>query len=298
MIPASLINGKPGSGIDALDRGLQYGDGLFETLAVKQGRPQLWERHMERLLEGCRRLRLPAVDASLLRAEADALCDGAARAVLKIILTRGSGARGYRVEPGGTGTRILMLSAAADYPVGYYREGVAVRLCATRLACNPVLAGIKHLNRLEQVLARAEWDGADIAEGLMCDARGRVIEGIMSNLFIVRAGTLVTPWLGECGVAGVMQGSILEWARASGLSVQEQPLLPGDIKAADEAFLCNSLIGTWPVRRFEEALLRPGPVTARVIAAIGAHCLMPEVVVADSGARLDSASERRCVDTF
>jgi 4-amino-4-deoxychorismate lyase len=295
--PASLINGKPGGGIDALDRGLQYGDGLFETLAVKQGRPQLWEQHMERLLDGCRRLRLPALDPSLLRAEADALCAGAARAVLKLVLTRGPGARGYRIEPGGPGTRILTLSAAADYPVHYYRDGVAVRLCATRLACNPVLAGIKHLNRLEQVLARAEWDTADIAEGLMCDARGQVIEGIMSNLFIVRGGVLVTPWLGECGVAGVMQGSILAWARASGLPVQEQPLAPGEIKAADEVFLCNSLIGVWPVRRFEEAVLRPGPVTARILAAVGASSLMPDTVLTELVARRESTSVQRCADT-
>lgn len=297
MNPASLINGKPGSGVDVLDRGLQYGDGLFETMAVKQGRPQLWERHMERLLGGCRRLRLPAPDASLLRTEADALCAGAARAVLKIVLTRGPGTRGYRIDPGGTGTRILMLSAAADYPVHYYRDGVAVRLCTTRLACNPALAGIKHLNRLEQVLARAEWVDADIAEGLMCDARGRVIEGIMSNLFIVRAGILATPWLGECGVAGVMQGSILEWARASGLPVQERPLTPADIKGADEAFLSNSLIGVWPVRRLDEARLRPGPVTARAIVEMGAHSLIPEVAVVESGARREHATGRPCANT-
>lgn len=283
MHPASLINGQPGVGIDALDRGLQYGDGLFETLAVKQGRPQLWDRHMTRLLEGCRRLRLPAADPPLLRAEADRLCAGAARAVLKIVLTRGPGARGYRIEGDADGTRILTLSAAPDYPLRHYRDGVAVRLCATRLGCNPLLAGIKHLNRLEQVLARAEWDDADIAEGLMCDARGQVIEGIMSNLFIVRDGVLVTPWLGECGVAGVMQGTILAWARECGLRVAEQPLGPADIREADEAFLCNSLIGVWPVRRFEQAALRPGPVTARVLAAVGPCSLMPEAALPGAG---------------
>jgi 4-amino-4-deoxychorismate lyase len=295
--PASLINGKPGSVIDALDRGLQYGDGLFETLAVKQERPQLWERHMERLLDGCRRLHLPTFDPTLLRAETDALCAGAARAVLKIVLTRGPGARGYRIDPEATGTRILTLSAAPDYPVHYYRDGVAVRLCTTRLGCNPLLAGIKHLNRLEQVLARAEWDDADIAEGLMCDARGRVIEGIMSNLFIVTDGALVTPWLGECGVAGVMQGSILDWAHANGLPVTERPLAPADIKTADEAFLCNSLIGVWPVRRFEESVLRSGPVTARILAAVGACSLLPEAVLMSDASGRNRSPDKQSADT-
>lgn len=289
---ASLINGKPGSGIDVLDRGLQYGDGLFETLAVKQGNPLLWERHMNRLLEGCRRLRLPMADPSLLRTEAEALCDGATRAVLKIVLTRGTGARGYRIEPGAAGTRILTLAAAADYPVHYYRDGITVRLCETRLGCNPALAGIKHLNRLEQVLARAEWDDARTAEGLMRDAHGHVVEGTMSNLFLVRNGVLVVPRLETCGVAGVMHGYIVDWAQDNGLTVEERSLIPADVKTADEVFLCNSLIGVWPVCRFEEAVLQPGPLTARIIAAIGANSLMPETAATAGGGGRSPAGRR------
>lgn len=281
MNPASLINGQPADKVEVLDRGLQYGDGLFETLAVKEGQPQLWDRHMERLREGCRRLHLPAPDPILLRDEAAMLCSGAARAVLKIILTRGAGARGYRIQPGVSATRILTLSAAADYPEHYYRDGVTVRLCATPLARNPVLAGIKHLNRLEQVLARAEWDDARIAEGLMCDPDGYIIEGTMSNLFLVRSGALAVPRLDACGVAGVMRASILAWARGAGVAVQERPVTPADLKAADEAFLCNSLIGVWPIRRCGETALRRGPLTARVLAAVGRYSLMPASVLAE-----------------
>ncbi|MGE0372667.1 MAG: aminodeoxychorismate lyase [Gammaproteobacteria bacterium] len=284
MTPSSLINGRPGNSLDVRDRGLLYGDGLFDTLAVRDGRPQFWERHMGRLLEGCQRLRLAPADPSLLRAEADALCAGAVRGILKIVLTRGPGARGYRFDAGAPGTRILTLSAAADYPVRQYRDGIAVRLCTTRLGCNPALAGIKHLNRLEQVLARAEWDDPDIAEGLMRDAGGRIVEGTMSNLFAALDGALVTPRLDECGVAGVMRDVIIEWARDNGLAVAERDLVDADLRRADEIFLCNSLIGVWPVRRIDDLVLHPGPIAARVAAAIGASSLMPEAALRDAEA--------------
>lgn len=297
MNPSMLINGKPGDNVSAHDRGLHYGDGLFETLAVRRDRPQLWDRHMERLRDGCRRLHFSPVDPSILRAEAEQLCAGWKRAVLKIVVTRGPGTRGYRIERAAAGTRIVSLSAAADYPIHYYRDGVAVRLCTTRLSCNPALAGIKHLNRLEQVLARAEWDDADIAEGLMCDARGHVIEGTMSNVFMVKDGDLITPRLTDCGVAGVMHGTIIEWAQANDLIVENRHLVPGEIECADEIFLCNSLIGIWPVRRIEEAILRPGPLTARITAAVGGYSLMPEAPDSDGEAQDHRTENRRAGPT-
>lgn len=258
------------------DRGLQYGDGLFETLAVREGRPLLWDCHMERLLEGCRRLRFAPVDLSLLKLEAEGLCAGWARAVLKIIVTRGPGVRGYRIERGVAATRIVAISTAPDYPIHYYQDGIAVRLCSTRLGCNPALAGVKHLNRLEQVLARDEWADAGIAEGLMRDARGYVVEGTMSNVFMVKRGIIASPRLTECGVAGVMHGRVVEWARVNGFPLEERNLVLDEIKCADEVFLCNSLIGVWPVRQLEDAALQPGPLTARIAAAVGRYSLMPE----------------------
>ncbi len=275
-MPSSLINGQPGHAIDLHDRGLQYGDGLFSTLAVRDGRPQLWEQHIGRLREDCGRLRLAPFDASQLRAEADALCTGIARGVLKILLTRGPGARGYRFDAAAPGTRILTLAPVPEYPVQHYRDGVAIRICTTRLGVNPALAGIKHLNRLEQVLARAEWDDAEIAEGLMRDVHGHIVEGTMSNLFLVRDGALLTPRLDECGVAGVMRATIIAWAQTSGISVMERHVDDGDLGRADEVFLCNSLIGVWPVRRVDGFTWRSGPLTARIAAAIGAFSLMPE----------------------
>ena len=254
--------------VPASDRGLQYGDGVFETVAVAGGRPQLWHLHMQRLQEGCRRLGITMPSVELLQAEAARLCDGQARAVLKIIITRGSGGRGYRPAADAQPRRILSLHPWPDYPPQWATDGVAVRLCTTRLGINPQLAGLKHLNRLEQVLGRAEWDDGAIAEGLMLDAEGHVIEGTMSNLFMVRGGVVHTPTVDRCGVAGVMRTRLLELLKQQGVRCEMRTLELTELGTADEVFLCNSIIGIWPVRRFEQYIYAPGPLTQRLQQAL------------------------------
>ena len=113
-------------------------------------------------------------------------------ALAKIVVTRGAGGRGYGIPPGLRTTRLVMAFDATQQPAERTRDGVAARRCALVLSEQPWLAGAKTLNRLENVLARAEWDDPAIAEGLLCDAAGRVVEGTMSNLFAVRAGVVAT----------------------------------------------------------------------------------------------------------
>lgn len=264
-----LIDGKDSDQIAADDRGLLYGDGLFETLAVHSGEPQLWTRHMARLARGCVRLGIEPPSVDLLQVEARALCAGSARAVLKIIVTRGSGGRGYRPPAPALPRRILSLHPWPDHPAHWSQQGVSVRLCDTPLGANPRLAGLKHLNRLEQVLARAEWDDPDIAEGLMLDAAGGLIEGTMSNLFLVRDGRLRTPALERCGVAGVMRARVLELAAQGGIASEVSELGLTDLQGADEVFVCNSVIGIWPVRRVQSMEFTPGPVTRFLQQATG-----------------------------
>lgn len=240
-----LINGVAQSSIEAVDRGLHYGDGLFETIAVTKGKPQLWQTHMDRLLEGCRRLEIPPPDLGQLRQEVDQLCCGEDKAVLKLIITRGSGGRGYRPPVPAHPNRLLF-----RYPWPEHADekaGIVVRLCATPVSCNPALAGIKHLNRLEQVLARQEWDDDSVGEGLMSDGRGNVIEGTMSNLFAVRDGVLLTPDLGECGIAGVMRAQVLKLAEALSQPYQIIKLPAAELAQMDELFITNSIIGIRPV---------------------------------------------------
>ena len=277
----TLINGVAATCIDAHDRGFHYGDGLFETFAVSNGEPAMWDMHMQRLLLGCQRLGFPAPDPTLLRSEALSLCavpDAPVRGVLKIIITRGGGGRGYRapspsavLATGGV-TRMLALYPWPDYPAAFWSEGVAVRVCATRLGCNPALAGIKHLNRLEQVLARNEWDDASVAEGLMLDPQGNVIEGTMTNLFVVRNGQLLTPDVSQCGVAGVMRSWILACARVAGIPSAITSLTLDMVTSADEIFLCNSVIGLWPVREIMGipgcSFQVNGPITSDIMAKL------------------------------
>ncbi|MDD0975481.1 aminodeoxychorismate lyase [Pseudomonas fontis] len=259
----SWIDGLPADAIALQSRGLAYGDGLFETIGVVAGRPSLLEYHLERLALGCQRLAISA-DHALVRAElcryAQLLGDG----VLKLILTRGDSQRGYAAAAGAAPRRILQASPFPAYPAAHAEQGVRLFACRTRLAEQPLLAGLKHLNRLEQVLARNEWQDPAYAEGLMCDQSGRVIEGVYSNLFLLKDGVLLTAGLARCGVAGVMRAALLDSAPDHGIATQVRDLTLQDLAQADEVFLCNSVYGLWPVRAFESLNWSPGPLTRKL----------------------------------
>jgi len=267
----SLIDGIPAVVVPAADRGLQYGDGLFETIAVVDGRPCLWDRHLARLRAGCLRLAIPLPDPDLLQAEVLSLAKGQGRAVLKLTVTRGEGGRGYRPPHPARPRRILRLHPWPDHPPAWRSAGVRVRYCRTRLGHQPLLAGLKHLNRLEQVLARAEWDDPDIGEGLMLDLDGTVVEGTQTNLFALTAGRLVTPLLDRCGVNGVVRQVVIETAWMQGLAVEEARLTPAELAQADALFLASSLAGLWPVRELDGRVLDPrgipGELSRTVLAA-------------------------------
>jgi 4-amino-4-deoxychorismate lyase len=247
----TLVNGHPASTIAVSDRGLLYGDGLFETIAVMDGRPSELDRHLRRLLNGCHKLAIAPPDTSALRREITQLCAGAERAVLKIIVTRGQGGRGYRPAGQGQPTRILLLDPWPDHPRHYRDQGILATTCRTRLARNPCLGGLKHLNRLEQILARGEWQD-EYQEGLLLDTQGRVVEGTMSNVFVVRDDALHTPGLKYAGVAGIMRERILECAKQANVAVHIRGLALHEVETAQAMFFCNSLIGIWPVRRLND----------------------------------------------
>jgi 4-amino-4-deoxychorismate lyase len=252
-----LVNGAPSTTVSAFDRGLSYGDGLFETIRFVRGVAPLWERHMARLQEGCLRLRMPWPDAKTLLHEAGVVIDGVEHAVVRITVTRGVGERGYAPPHMPTPTRIV---AGFEVPVmggDTYATGLKVRWCETRLATQPLLAGLKHLNRLEQVLARAEWSDPAIGEGLLCDADGQLISGTMTNLFAVLDGVLVTPALHRCGVAGVARAEIL----AHRPDTQVRDMHPAELIDASELFLSSSVRGILPVQAVGDTVYVPGPVT-------------------------------------
>ncbi|MEW8192893.1 MAG: aminodeoxychorismate lyase [Candidatus Thiodiazotropha sp.] len=247
-----LINGKPGDLIPFSDRGLQYGDGLFETLAVSQGRPCLWQRHMARLSRGETALGFPPSNKQLLEKEVLALCAEHDLAVLKIILTRGSGGRGYTPPNPSSPRRIISLHPWPDYPQTWYSEGIHLEICRTRIGRNSQLAGHKHLNRLEQVLARSECQDASLAECLMMDERERVICGTQSNLFVLRGNTIYTPDLTHSGIAGVVRELVIEIAGQLSIPLVITDLDRDSLMNADAMFVTNSVMGLCPVAALDK----------------------------------------------
>jgi 4-amino-4-deoxychorismate lyase len=266
-----LVNGQRSPVVDAGDRGLAYGDGLFETIAIRQGVPRLFDSHMARLLDGCRRLALPDPSAQRINDEIAQLTRGHVRGVAKVIVTRGVGPRGYRPPADSTPTRVIGFIPEDGDKSRNRSRGVHIIACRTPFSCNPALAGLKTLNRLDSVLARSEWQDDGVSEGLMCDTADRVIGGTMSNVFVARGGRLLTPVLDQCGVRGIMRGLVLKSARTLGLPAAEARIGVREIAEADELFLTNALIGLWPVISCGSRVYEVGPVTRAIAAALAAR---------------------------
>lgn len=275
----TLIDGRPGDCIGVADRAFHYGDGLFETIRLHRGRPCLWSAHLDRLGRGAARLSLPLPEPAGLYGELVRLAADLPDSVAKLILTRGDGGRGYRPPMPPRPRRILALYPLPRHPEAWATAGVHVCQCRTPVSENAVLAGLKHLNRLDQVLARAEWCDPAIAEGLMCDAAGRLVGGTASNLFLVRGAELVTPRLDRCGIAGTVRAVAMRLAAGLGFKVTEADIEPADLVAAHAAFLTNALIGLWPIRCYAGSELRHRPVPPELAAAIREASATPDWIV-------------------
>jgi 4-amino-4-deoxychorismate lyase len=267
---AALLNGtpisKPQSALSIEERGLSYGDGVFETMLLHGGAVRLIEDHLNRLRTGCERLRIATPSDQSIRNDIQKLSQNSRDGIVKLIVTRGPGGRRYRASTDLKISRIAMLYPKLE-PAS--RE-IAVRWCDTRLARNPQLAGIKHLNRLEQVLAQNEWNNPSIAEGLMLDTEGEVVSATASNVFIVSDGVLSTPDLRFCGVRGVMRQFILRLAKNLGIETNECSLRPEDILSASEVFVTNAVRGIRSVTALGEQRWAVGSMTRRLLDAIEA----------------------------
>jgi 4-amino-4-deoxychorismate lyase len=243
-----LVNGAPSSSINAEDRGLSYGDGVFRTLRLQEGRPVCWQRQYAKLQQDCAALKIPCPSALLLASDLQQLGKTQSEGVAKIIITRGVSARGYAPIGQAEPTRIASLSPVPVYPPDFAQHGVRVHVCKLRLGHQALLAGIKHLNRLENVLAASEWQDKEIAEGVLSDISGFVISGTRSNLFMLRGNILYTPALTRCGVAGVQRDRVMDWAKQHGITCKVAEFRMEELLQADEIFLVNSVFGLWPVR--------------------------------------------------
>ncbi len=271
-LPIIAVNGIIDAQVSPLDRGFTYGDGVFETCRMVDSKIPLWRFHRERLLDSCKKLSIPVdinvVEAQLKNLILDVDPKDKNKAVVKIIVTRGQGGRGYSISSSASPTLVISIFPATAYPDVYFSDGIKVRLCSQRFGCNPGLAGLKHLNRLEQILARAEWQDESIVEGILLDTNSNVIEAVFSNIFLVKNGELFTPDLSEAGVAGVMRRVIVEViAPLAAVNVAIRKCTLNDLVSADEVFLCNSNYGIWPVKTFiaeREYVFSVGSITDRL----------------------------------
>jgi 4-amino-4-deoxychorismate lyase len=247
---ASYLGCERVSGISPANRGLAYGDGLFETMRVQAGALPLWPQHLARLREGAQRLNIALPDVAFIESQIDIHIAGCEAGVLKLLLTRGDGGRGY--APPADALSVWQL-ALHPLPEGM-RDGLRLHLCDTRMAIQPVLAGIKHCNRLEQVLARREVELVGCDEGLMLDSHGRVVSATSANLLLYRDGRWLTPSVKYCGVAGVLRG----WLLAQEL-IEVAELTVAMVQSADALALCNAMRGILSVSWLGEQQWRAHP---------------------------------------
>lgn len=245
--PITQINGQDASCINPFDRGFCYGHGLFETTRLMDGVIPLWPLHVNRLVAGANRLGIPCNETMLVRYRDTLLTQCKDDGVVKIVLTAGVGGRGYRTPEAVSPTYLFQWFPSPEYICNWSSTGVPLFLCNQKLASSPLLAGMKHLNRLEQVLARAEW-GDEYPEGLLLDQQGYAVEGVSSNLFCYHEGQWLTPILTDCGVAGVMREYLMSVLLPElSIPVAESRITLEKLISSEEVFLCNSVIGIWPV---------------------------------------------------
>lgn len=260
------VNGEPAEQFPVNDRGLLYGDGVWETLAVRDGNVQLLAEHLSRLQKGLHALAINTdnIDLNAIAEQAQACSRDYSQAAMKIIVTRGVGQRGYNPATATKPTIIIEINerpAATPEALHHEQQGITLGLCShTRLAHQPLLAGFKHLNRLEQVLARAEMH-AQCQEALVLDYTDNVIEGTMSNVFFLlesgendsesdsESEQWVTPDLTQCGIAGIMRDQVLADFQAHNIPCAIRNVSVSEALSATSLFMCNSLIGIWPVQQ-------------------------------------------------
>lgn len=259
-----LVNGAVSDTVSVIDRGFTYGDGVFRTLQARNGHPRAWKYQLRRLQHDCSAIGIACPPEALLGAEISRVVENEGACAVKIVITRGPGQRGYAVTGGIQPSRIVMSAPLPAYPASYVETGITARICSLRLGFQPALAGIKHLNRLDNVLARREWDDPEIAEGVLLDAEGHVIGGTMTNLFAARDGALTTPDLRRCGVSGATRDRILTGADAHGIACTVSDLPLRQVLEADELFLTNSLVGVWQVRELADRKWAPGAISQKI----------------------------------
>ncbi len=259
----TIRNGKVIDTVIATDRSLLYGDGIFTTIAIKQGKAQFLQDHFDRLDRDARQLKIDNIPLQKIKTSLLKLIHDTEHAIVRVSISRGCGERGYR-QHNSSPVFWLTLSPWPSSNENFNKEGINLRICQQRLSHNPALAGIKHCNRLEQVLARNEWQDEQFQEGLMLDYHDHVLEGTMSNLFIVKNGHIVTPDLTFAGVKGIIRQRIIDLSNKLSIPLSISNLTIEDVISADTLFITNSVIGIWPVKQLNDQTYKKNPIIGQL----------------------------------
>ncbi|MGF1698846.1 aminodeoxychorismate lyase [Photobacterium makurazakiensis] len=247
-----LINGECQSQIAVTDRAIQYGDGCFTTMLVEQGQVQLWPFHLERLKKTVRAFSLAEPDWSKVEANVLGLAQRyPEKGGIKVLISRGSGGRGYSTQ-GCQLTQVVVSDFA--WPAHYeqwQQAGITLGVCQQRLSISPMLAGHKHLNRLEQVLLKQETERLGFQDAVVLDANGCVMESVASNIFWRIGQTVYTPLLDLSGVHGVMRRHVIEIINALGYCLEFVKTPLERLLCADEIFITNALMALVPVNEID-----------------------------------------------
>ena len=253
-------------------RAAQFGDGVFETMAIKDGRCQALSLHVNRLSVGLIALHMPSPandlnDLLLSYIEKMVQVSALPNGVLKIIVSRANSARGYGFDSSLKPVVMAFYSPKVVYPESHYQVGITLQNLSTQCSVQPQLAGLKHLNRLENVLAKNELT-AHFYEGLMSNYLGNVIEGTASNIFFERQSKLYTPSLLVSGVAGIMRLLIMQYCKKEGISFSVLDINQADLESFDGALICNSLLGAMPVKAIEKQEFKITPLINKITDAV------------------------------
>ncbi len=256
----SLINGKFTDSVSVLDRGLAYGDGFFETMfwtskanrnEYKQFGVEFWHQHLNRIKKGCKILKIKFPEDKTILQHRERILKksfslGIKSGILKIIITRGVGGRGYKFERNMVPTIIFLTFPSPKYYEKLYTTGIKARYCKSELSCNKDLFGLKHLNRLDSVLARSEWE-EDFFEGIFLDKKNNLLEGTMSNIFFIKKNKLYTPTISESGINGVMRQIVIKRSKLFFDKLVVRKINKSIVNDFEQMFLTNSIIKILPV---------------------------------------------------
>ena len=260
MTPIVLINGAKQSKISIFNRNIQFGDGLFETCVIENKKILFWVNHFARLNKGCEQLKISRVDESVWLSDvkkALSLCSYD-RCVVKLILSRGESLRGYGFKDDIKPVRAVIVSELQKVT---FNKSFCLEYCQSGYDSNPKLAGIKHCNRLEQVLARA---GLKSDEGIMLDENHNVISVTQGNIYAILGNKLITPKLDKCGVEGIRRAVILDLTKHLGIKVKVEVLSVEKLGQADEVFISNSIIGIQSISQIGDIGLGESPITKKI----------------------------------